>query len=100
MPVRQPAWPRLTLKRARICAEPRCWLMPEILFASANEYHVPGKGAPVKSANISVAPALPRTAPLAVHVSGSNVERTEIVIVLVSVAPHLLAAAWKAISRC
>src|SRR5512135_1186634 len=73
---------------------------PKSLFARAFPYQCPPTGAPVKSRKTNVAPALPRTADVALHVRASHVARTRIVTALDSVAPHLSAAAWKAISRC
>src|SRR5690349_5610801 len=61
---------------------------------------VPAFGAPGKSANTCVAPALPSTAPVAVQASGVNWALMTIGTGLVRVAPQMLAAWVKAIRRC
>src|SRR5450432_913732 len=72
---------------------------PSSLAVSALPNHAPVLVAPGKSRKTSVAPALPRTAAVAVQVRASQVASTRIVTLLVKVAPHLLAAAWNAFTR-
>src|SRR3954470_18453074 len=79
---------------------PALRLLPESLLASACGYQVLGLAAPAKSRQMFHAPALPSTAVVAVQVSGSKLARIVMVCVLVSVAPQMSAAAWKARSRC
>src|SRR5450631_3215893 len=73
---------------------------PSSLAVSALPNHAPVWVAPGKSRKTSVAPALPRTAEVAVQVRASQVASTRMVTVLVRVEPHLLAAAWNAFRRC
>ena len=85
----------MTLKLALICAVTGtvgCWSAPAILLASAYEYHVLGLAAFGKLLKMNVAPALPSTALVAVHVNAENCAWITIGTLLVSVAPQMLAA--------
>src|SRR4051794_26291111 len=73
---------------------------PKSLLVRDSLYHGPANGAPVKSRKMPIAPAEPRTAEVAVQVCAAHCARIVMVMGLSMVAPHLLAAAWKALSRC
>src|SRR5438034_3164859 len=71
-----------------------------ILLANAFEYQCPATKALGKSRNTSLAPALPNTAELAEHDRAVHTALIRIVTVLLTAAPHLLAAARKTFIRC
>src|SRR5206468_8505403 len=73
---------------------------PASLLASALGYQVLARGALVKSRQISLAPAEPSVALVAVQDSGTNEAPMRIVTLLLKVAPQILAAYWKAFRRC
>src|SRR5215212_5770115 len=74
--------------------------VPDNALARALGYQVSGKGAFEKFRAKPVGPADPRVAVVAVQLSAAQLARTVIVGPLFSVAPQILAAAWKAIRRC
>ncbi len=75
--------------------------VPASLFARAIEYHVFAMGAPVKSESMEIAPALPRTPPVASQgVKGSKLAWTRIVTVLGKIVPQMLQAVRKTFRRC
>ena len=74
--------------------------LPCRALARATGYHVAGRRAPVKSRNALIAPAAPRSAPVALHGSGSNVALTRIGTALERSPAQMSAARWKAMSRC
>ena len=55
---------------------------------------------PGKSLKMTVVPADPSTADVGVHVCGLNLASILISTLLASLLPQMLAANWKAISRC
>jgi hypothetical protein len=73
---------------------------PASLLARALGYQVLARGALVKSLQISLAPAEPSTALVAVQDSGWKDAPMRIGTLLVRVAPQMSAARWKAIRRC
>src|SRR5262245_24630715 len=74
-------------------------LAPAYLLARACGYRVKGLGALAKSRQMLNAPALARAAEPLVQGNESKEARTTMVMLLVKLAPHILAAAWKALSR-
>ena len=73
---------------------------PASLLVSALPYQCPATGAPGKSRQTDVVPALPRTADVAVQFNAVHCASIRIGTRLASVLPHWFAAAWNAINRC
>src|SRR5579859_2450470 len=100
MPVKQPAFPRFTLNCTPISVVVGSRSPPDSALASAAGYHVPGTLAPAKSAKSLCGPPSPSTAELSSQLSAFQVTSAVMAGTLSRVAPHLLAAAWTAISLC
>src|SRR6266481_3567812 len=100
MPVRQPVLPRLMLNRARISVVALSRSRPRSALARAAGYQVFETRAPAKSRQIVRGPAAANAAELASQPRACQVTRIVIGGTLSRVAPHLLAAAWSAISLC
>src|SRR5205823_2841175 len=100
MPVRQPVLPRLMLNRARISVVALSRSRPTNALARAAGYQVFGTRAPAKSRHMVRGPEAANAAELASQLRACQVTSTVTVGMLSRVAPHLLAAAWSAISLC
>jgi hypothetical protein len=90
----------IVLLNVALMSSPASRSLPCRALPKATAYQVLVTGAPVKSRNIRVGPAEPRTAELAVHDRGLNWAWTRIVTALERSPPQMSAAAWNAISRC
>src|SRR5689334_2959211 len=87
------------LNRARISGLP-LGSLPASALARAVGYQVPANGAFGKFRATLTGDAAPRVPAVSVQLSASQLARIVIVGPLVSVAPQIFAAVWKAISRC
>src|SRR3712207_1652144 len=96
----QPALPRFELTCTSISGEPGFKSVPARAFASAPVYQVLAKGALAKFRNMPTELACASAPESASQVSGAQLARIVMGTPLLSVAPQMLAANWKALRRC